>query len=183
MHLAETTRCTLFPGWFRDRIVHSGLSSSAKRVAADHVGKALRATNGKCKFVLNGERARTPKRERRRIRLEVGARVHDHQHVARRKLRKAHAVKRHVPRLTNGAYQAIETLVRILPAFASRLKPARAHSAPRREQTHQKLRRRLRIWSNSNRYGSATCLFAARITMSWEKTEALYQLKLPSRTK
>ena len=47
---------------------------------------------------------------------------------------------------------------------------------------HQKMRRRLRIWSNSNRYGSATSLLAAMMTMSWEKTEALYQLKPPSRT-
>ena len=48
---------------------------------------------------------------------------------------------------------------------------------------YQKILRRLRIWSNSNRYGSATCLFAARMTMSWENTEALYQLKLPSSTR
>jgi hypothetical protein len=50
------------------------------------------------------------------------------------------------------------------------------------DRAHQKMRRRLRIWSNSNRYGSATSLFAAMITMSWEKMEALYQLKPPSRT-
>jgi hypothetical protein len=50
------------------------------------------------------------------------------------------------------------------------------------DTAHQKTRRRLRIWSNSNRYGSATSLFAAMMTMSWEKLDALYQLKLPSRT-
>ena len=50
------------------------------------------------------------------------------------------------------------------------------------DRAHQKMRKRLRIWSNSNRYGSATSLFAAMITMSWEKMEALYQLKPPSRT-
>ena len=50
------------------------------------------------------------------------------------------------------------------------------------DTAHQKTRRRLRIWSNSNRYGSATSPFAAMMTMSWEKLDALYQLKLPSRT-
>src|SRR5271166_4387044 len=60
---------------------------------------------------------------------------------------------------------------------------ALARVAAALDTAHQKMRRRLRIWSNSNRYGSATSLFAAMTMMSWEKTEVLYQLKLPSRTR